>query len=167
MVPVATIMMWGLKADLHIGRHKEKLMKYNFDCGIDLFPVSGPYDIVDLASTMIRINVGTGVHMVFPPGCVGMICDRSSTPLKLYGATTFGGIIDSLYTGEIKIHFHADRAIGDFVIKALNQFAKDQVAVAQIVPVPFYMPIFNLLSVKPIVAGRGDQGYGSTDTQIN
>src|SRR5579859_6319269 len=43
----------------------------------------------------------TGVALEIPAGYVGLVWDRSS--LGVCGLTTFGGVIDSSYRGEIKV----------------------------------------------------------------
>ncbi len=50
--------------------------------------------------------LNTGLAFEIPKGYVGLVCDRSSTPLKL-GLHVVAGVIDSDYRGEVRIIVHA------------------------------------------------------------
>lgn len=46
----------------------------------------------------------TGIAVEIPTGCVGLVWDRSG--LATLGITSFGGVIDSGYRGELKVVLH-------------------------------------------------------------
>lgn len=48
-----------------------------------------------------QVLVATGLKMIIPAGCVGLIWDKSG--LASEGITTMGGVIDANYRGEIKV----------------------------------------------------------------
>jgi len=48
-----------------------------------------------------RYLFATGIAVEIPDGYVGLVWDRSSMGVR--GLTTFGGVIDSSYRGEIKV----------------------------------------------------------------
>lgn len=165
-LPGCPIGVWGIKAEFHVNKHKEKLAKYKVDCGIDLFPSSTDPEVSTLSPNVSRINIFTGVHFIFPPGITGLIFDRSSTPLVLHGATTYGGVIDPLYTGEMKVHVHCHPDDVLAVVSDIRQCAAKGTAVAQVIPIVFNYPSFELLPHLPSYNMRDQRGYGSTDSNI-
>lgn len=66
------------------------------DAGLDLYAV-GYHSIAPYQQALI----GTGIKMIIPFGCAGLIWDKSS--LAIQGLTTLGGVIDTGYRGEIKV----------------------------------------------------------------
>lgn len=165
-LPGCPIGAWGIKAEYHVKKHQEKLSKYKVDCGIDLFPSSVDPEVTKLSANVTRVNVHTGVHFIFPPGVVGLIFDRSSTPLVLYGATTYGGVIDPLYTGEMMVHVHCHPDDAFLVVTAIKNCAEKGTAIAQVIPTIFNYPAFELLPHLPTYNMRDGRGYGSTDNKI-
>ena len=75
---------------------------YKYDAGIDLALKH------DLTVPVGAHRVGdTGVHVAVPRGHVGMVFVRSSTGIKNHLVLSNGtGIIDSGFTGSIKISLH-------------------------------------------------------------
>lgn len=95
--------------------------------------------------------VGTGIRVSIPAGYVGLIRDRSSLHRK--NLMSLAGVIDSDYTGEIKIvlhNFHASRAQGIGRGERL----------AQLVVVPCLTEYAHVADFEP--TARGDKGFGST-----
>ena len=66
------------------------------DAGLDLYAV-GHHSIAPYQQALI----GTGIKMIIPSGCAGLIWDKSG--LATQGLTTMGGVIDTGFRGEIKI----------------------------------------------------------------
>ena len=65
------------------------------DAGLDL------YTVVDV--TIVpgeRATIPTGIALQIPPGCVGLIWDKSGIAQK-GGLKSLGGVIDAGYRGEI------------------------------------------------------------------
>jgi len=69
---------------------------HNGDAGLDLYANEycsiAPYQ---------QALVSTGIKIIIPYGCAGLIWDRSGLATK--GITTIGGVIDTGYRGEIKV----------------------------------------------------------------
>ena len=94
--------------------------------------------------------VDTGVHMAIPSGYVGLVFPRSSMSKRNF--ITFTGVIDSGYTGAIKVNFKRSR----FSIKKIK--AGDRIAQIVIVPVPeFKLQVGEMPKTE-----RGCGGFGST-----
>ena len=66
------------------------------DAGLDLY--SNEYCSI---APYQQALVSTGIKMIIPYGCAGLIWDRSGLATK--GITTLGGVIDPGYRGEIKV----------------------------------------------------------------
>lgn len=49
--------------------------------------------------------IGTGLAFEIPQGTAGVVWDRSGLAFK-HGLTTFSGLIDSGYRGEVKVYLH-------------------------------------------------------------
>jgi dTMP kinase len=69
---------------------------HNGDAGLDLYANEycsiAPYG---------QALVSTGIKIIIPYGCAGLIWDRSGLATK--GITTIGGVIDTGYRGEVKV----------------------------------------------------------------
>lgn len=90
--------------------------------------------------------LGTGVHGPLPSGSVGLLLGRSSALMR--GIRIFPGVIDSDFTGEIKIMVSVEKGV--VVIPQGDR-------IAQLVLLPQF-PTNN-----PVLKyARGDQGFGST-----
>jgi len=95
-----------------------------------------------------------GFYMALPGGYTGLVCTRSSSPLKrAYKVANSPGVIDSGFRGEVAAILHN---FTDDTIK-ISPFEK----VAQLLIVPIELPE---LTVVPSLdeTERGDKGYGST-----
>ena len=66
--------------------------------GFDLHALEAEY----LHKTTTPLMVRTGISVEIPPGHVGLIRDRSGLAAK-HGVFVLGGVIDSDYTGEVKV----------------------------------------------------------------
>jgi len=118
------------------------------DLGYDLFSS----EEVLLSKNEMRL-ISTGIAIEFPEGYGGIIKDRSSMVTKKH-ITTHAGVIDSGYTGEIKIAIR-------------NNLGRSQVLgmgekIAQLILVPVVS--FEVQEVDTVVSsdGRADGGFGST-----
>lgn len=100
-----------------------------------------------------RIVVDTGVHVEIPYGYVGLIKSKSGLN-TLYGITT-DGVIDSGYTGSIKVKLYCNEMSANPLI-----FCKGN-KIAQLVILPICTD--EMEQVDKIEGGeRGDNGFGST-----
>lgn len=89
---------------------------------------------------------GTGVHGPLPSGCIGLLVGHSSALMKRI--RIFPGVIDSDFTGEIKIMVSVEK---DVVVIPQGD------RIAQLVLWPWFYtnnPVFK--------SPRGNQGFGST-----
>lgn len=96
---------------------------------------------------MSPITLPTGVKGPLPEGVVGIILGRSS--LSMQGISVIPGVIDSDFTGEIKVMIAPSTKT--------VQFHKGQ-RVAQLVLLPYH-PTGQTLTLE----ARGEQGFGSSD----
>ena len=123
---------------------------YKGDAGIDLALKH------DLTVPVGAHRVGdTGVHVAVPRGHVGMVFVRSSTGIKKHLVLSNGtGIIDSGFTGAIKLSLHNTGdttqhiAAGDYI--------------AQLVTIPIAPN--EICEVRELATSeRGTNGIGSSD----
>lgn len=164
-IACAPVMIQGLKADFHAQQYALKAVKCPFDAGFDLYPASTKAHVVTLPSGHL-ITVDTFLHCVFPIGTVGLIAERSSSMFKLGAARVKPGVLDSGYTGEIKIQVVASSLALDATIELIEIAQRDNLAIAQILVVPIMRPVFAVWDDKKVPPGRGSAGFGSTDRQI-
>lgn len=124
---------------------------HEHDAGADLRALSG----VKFMPGEIK-TVPTGVRVAIPEGYVGLLFARSS--LCNWGVMLANGVgvIDSDYTGEVKVPlFNASPRVFE-----LPGYAR----IAQLVIVPCELPTFRL--VKSLEdTERGDGGFGSTGVE--
>ena len=80
------------------------------DAGMDL------YSCEDVTiSPSERKLIPTGISVIIPEGCVGLIWDKSGLAVK-HGLTTLAGVIDEGYRGEIKVAiFNTSKEVGKFL----------------------------------------------------
>ena len=97
--------------------------------------------------------VSTGIAVQIPKGFVGLIQPRSGLAFN-YGIDTLAGVIDSDYTGEIKVMLttHDDTA-------SLCIYKGDRIA--QLVIVPCYTYPLEVVDQFESTE-RGDNGFGHT-----
>jgi len=157
------VMIDGLKAEYHVNKWTLKRKQCPFDAGMDLYlDRSEPQVSPMKCSTIFRC--GTCIQITLIPGMYGFIVERSSSMAKLEGGSVKVGIIDPGYTGEIFVGIIAPYGCEHYVLDAIKQLQKDEVAVAQMIFHQYAMPIWT----KPDPAlirqmGRGTNGFGHTD----
>ena len=116
---------------------------HNDDAGYDLYT---PHNFTlehDRSYT-----VDTGVHVHIPKGYVGFIMSKSG--LNVHYDITCTGVIDSGYTGTIRVHLYNNG------VKNYYFYTGDKIA--QIVFLPFYCNTGD----NTINEERGNDGFGST-----
>jgi dUTP pyrophosphatase len=95
--------------------------------------------------------IAIGIALEFPPGYGGMIADRSGLAMK--GLTTFAGVIDPGYKGELKV------VAAYFGAAPLRISAGDRVAQLRIVK----RIDANFHEIDELgVSERSDRGFGSS-----
>ena len=115
---------------------------YDLRTPIDVVVPAGGYEVID-----------TGVHIEIPKGYVGFL--KSKSGLNVKDHLTGEGVIDSGYTGSIKVKLYHNNSSGKF-----KEFRKGD-KIIQIVLLPIYKP--NLKIVDELKATeRGNGGFGST-----
>lgn len=134
---------------------------HTYDAGLDLY---APYECripgshsrrlgnTDFQSVMIGCAViDTGVHVEIPEGYVGLIKSKSGLNVKC--GLTGEGVIDSHYTGSIrvKLYNHTD----------IDRIFWPGDKIAQLVIVPCLLPELEVVDAFP-ETDRGDAGFGST-----
>ena len=126
---------------------------HDTDAGLDLYA----YKFLHYQSEKVLVVrpdttylIDTGLHLEIPAGYCGLVLPRSSSARD--GLLVHTGVIDSGYTGSIKI-----------TVNALNE-AKvvrlyDRIAQLLIIPIP----TFELKEVESFSdSERGDNGFGSS-----
>jgi dUTPase len=161
-IEVVTLMAEGVNKDVHLERHRAKLTRVGWDCGIDLIPsaIRNSYPLNQIETAII---INTGFTLVFPPNCLGLVMPRSSSLQRLAGGQIVMGIIDLHYTGDLILAVRCYSETIDVVLSALNQCISDKTPIAQIIPVHFLYPMFIPFDPLALSGGRKDAGYGSTD----
>lgn len=119
---------------------------HSFDGGIDL---RCKEDVTLINSNTVVID--TGVHMLIPKGYAGIIIGRSG--LHMRDSIFTQGLIDSEYTGSIKVRLHTNHT------GTLRFNAGDKIAQIVIVEVPVARLVLDYIQLKET---RGDNGFGST-----
>lgn len=117
----------------------------------------GGWDLYCLKETVVSpghtIPISTGISIEIPEGYVGVIHDRSS--LGSQSLTVFGGVIDSGYSGEIKVIVHNTFYPNPEYVYTFN--AGDKIAQILILPVP-ECEIEEVDELKE--SKRGKKGFG-------
>lgn len=123
---------------------------YPQDAGIDLRSPSD-FCVPPHGSTVID----TGVHAIIPEGYCGLLVSKSG--LNVRNSITSTGLIDSGYTGSIKVKLynHGDRkywvAYGD--------------KISQLLVIPYVAEPFKIIDGRQfseIQTERGEKGFGSS-----
>lgn len=104
--------------------------------------------------------VGTGVRVTIPHGFYGQLCDKSAFSART-GLLVAAGVVDSDYTGEIKVLLINPSPVAQTI-------PRDSV-IAQIIIIPIFRG--EVLHLDPIAASswsrpsaRGASGFGTEDT---
>lgn len=117
------------------------------DAGLDLFS-----DESIIVNPGDRVAVGTGVSLGIPAGYVGLIWEKSGLALK-HGLHCMGGVIDSGYTGEIKVILY-NASNSSYAIQQGHK-------IAQLLLQQVYLG--NITVVDTLLeSDRGQKGFGST-----
>lgn len=124
-----------------------------YDAGLDLFinkfiKHKEDYLILNSGETCL---LDTGVHVDIPATYVGLVLPRSS--ISALGLLTHTGVIDSGYTGSIKV------VITNLSNKSITLHVGQKIT--QLVIVPILIPYLNQVSELPDTE-RGSKGFGST-----
>ena len=102
-----------------------------------------------------RICIDTGIAVRIPDGHVGFLKTRSS--MAIQGIDVQGGVIDSDYTGEIKVILsNASTTSSVYHVKAHQR-------IAQLVILPIFTGSVSRLTCLSVTK-RGNGGFGSTGT---
>ena len=126
---------------------------HNLDAGLDLYA----YKFLHYQSEKVLVVrpdttylIDTGLHLEIPAGYCGLVLPRSSSARD--GLLVHTGVIDSGYTGSIKITVNA---LNEAKVVRLN----DRIAQLLIIPIP----TFELKEVETFSGSeRGDNGFGSS-----
>lgn len=114
------------------------------------------YDICSIENIVIpskqRHMIKTGLSLKFPNDCYCDIKPRSGLAFK-YGIQVLAGVIDSGYTGEIKVILY-NSGDEDFVVTVGDK-------IAQILLSRIYTPELTLIENLD-ATDRGIKGFGST-----
>lgn len=164
-IACAPVMIKGIKADVHVNKYQIKQAKCPFDAGLDLYPDSCEPTMENLG-TSIMFKVSTSLQVCLPIGTWGWICERSSSNSKIAGARIRQGVIDSGFTGEILIVIMCDPVGWDKVLDGIKAAQRDQTALAQMIIVPTFRPVFAQWDDTKVPQGRGTNGFGHTDLLI-
>jgi dUTP pyrophosphatase len=127
-----------------------------WDAGMDLY---APVDVIVPKSDSwqfgeVRIGsatIDTGVHVEIPEGYAGFI--KSKSGLNVNHGLTAEGVIDSHYTGSIRVKLY-NHSHEPYLFKAGDK-------IAQLVILPCVMPHLELVDSLE-ETDRGDAGFGST-----
>lgn len=119
---------------------------HDADAGYDLFsPRTG---VVPAHNAAV---FDTGVHIAIPEGYCGLICVKSGLNIK--GGILSTGLIDSAYTGSVRVKLYN--------LSDTPYFVRAGDKISQIVFLPIDSPTLKLVrELKP--TERGDNGFGST-----
>ena len=126
---------------------------HNTDAGLDLYAykfLNHQLEKVLVVRPDTTYLIDTGLHVAIPAGHCGLVLPRSSSARD--GLLVHTGVIDSGYTGSIKITVNA---LNEAKVVRLN----DRIAQLLIIPIP----TFELKKVDALSdSERGDNGFGSS-----
>lgn len=120
---------------------------YETDAGLDIMT---PIDYRISAGRSAVID--TGVHVQIPVGYAGIL--KSKSGLNINHSLISSGVIDTGYTGSIKVKLYNLDPYRDYQLKAGDK-------ITQLLLIPIWIPEIDL--VDELESGeRGDNGFGST-----
>lgn len=122
------------------------------DAGLDLF--AAEQCLIRAGS---RCLVDTGIHISIPEGYYGHVCPRSG--LAVRGIDIGAGIIDSGYTGRVKVLMIYNGDETEFLVKKYDKIAQLLVLKCDISTPQVMIGGPELLDKTE----RGESGFGSTD----
>lgn len=126
------------------------------DAGLDLTATGITTQINECGQLMLVYH--TGLAAEIPEGYVGLLFPRSSVYKKSLAQTNSVGVIDAGYRGEIMAVFKVTTDVIPAVYKQGDRFA-------QLVIVP--IPELEVVEAEELSeSDRGENGYGSTDVQV-
>ena len=136
------------KATVPVRAHKH-------DAGFDLTATRATSEVNECGQFVLVYH--TDLALEIPDGYVGLVFPRSSISKKSLYLTNAVAVIDSNYRGEIMLKFK--NTTGDSIPAVYNIGDK----IAQIVVIPY--PEVEYVETEELsVSERGDEGFGSTDT---
>ena len=126
------------------------------DAGLDLTATGITTQINECGQLMLVYHTGLAVEI--PEGYVGLLFPRSSIYKKSLMQTNSVGVIDAGYRGEIMAVLKVTTDVIPAVYKQGERFA-------QLVIVP--IPEIEVVEAEELSeSDRGENGYGSTDVQV-
>ena len=140
--------------------HEAVIPKYALegDAGMDLTATSARID-----ETYNFIEYGTGIAIQIPKNHVGLLIPRSSVSKTNMILANSCGVIDSNFTGEIKVRFHdfeLSKNDGKFYAGEYSYEVGDRIAQLLILPYP-QIQFEEVNELTETVRGSG--GFGSTN----
>lgn len=127
---------------------------YTSDAGFDLYANEDVF--LKLGETTV---VSTGISMNIPGGYFGKIEDRSS--LASLGIRSGGGVVDSGYTGEIRVVLHNLNNGSDSGYRGRGYSIKKGERIAQLIVQPSV--VVRLVQSERLESSeRGGNGFGSS-----
>ena len=170
----------GAESDVHIGEDADATEKPRFCpacgeptdgmaietvCAVDMLPVRAhEHDAgADLRASEYHsigsgqfVTVSTGVRVSIPEGYFGLLAARSSICKRGLLMANGVGVIDSGYTGEIKVPFFNAGNLPSIVMAGER--------IAQLVILPCELPVFRRVDELKETE-RGEDGFGSTGVE--
>lgn len=131
---------------------------HSSDAGLDLYANEDK----SLSNTH-PVHIHTGVHMLIPAGCVGLICPRSG--LTRQGKVAEIGVVDAGFTGEICVTMRYEmKGVDEWNGKLQRAGAEIERGdrIAQLVVLPVEMVNLMPGDVMNADTERGSSGFGST-----
>lgn len=117
------------------------------DAGLDLYAMADDWIFPKMSAVF-----DTGVHIAIPEGYVGMV--KSKSGLNVNNNLTCEGVIDSGYTGSIRVKMYNHSEV------VQQKICKGQ-KIAQLVIMPIITPELELTDSLEETE-RGEGGFGST-----
>lgn len=164
---------------------KIEIVKLNKDAKVPFYSKDGDVGMDLTATSRIMssdddtqadyIEYGTGIAIKIPEGYYGMIYPRSSNSKKDLTLCNSVGIIDSNYTGELKLRYKIDGTYNEFIDFEENEaFVKDANGesyaqsiynigdkIGQLIILPY--PTIKFVEVTELQqTNRNSNGFGST-----
>jgi len=117
------------------------------DAGFDLFTIENT-----ILKKGERVMILTGIAMEIPEGYVGLVWDKSGLAMK-HGIKTIGGVVDSMYRGEIMVGL-MNLSKEDYIFEKGHKVAQMIIQKKEFV---------DFKEVKELSdTTRGEGGFGST-----
>ncbi len=124
---------------------------HSTDAGLDLYSPVDALVFWNGSHLGNSVTIDTGVHVEIPAGYVGMI--KSKSGLNVNHGITSEGVIDSGYTGSIRVKLY-NHSYETMYIKAGQK-------ISQLVLLPIITPELELVDSFEATE-RGTGGFGST-----